>query len=73
MPLGTALGHALGWRLAFAVVGGVVLVFLALVVLFLPPVQHLVPLATGEIADASLRQDRTVPAIVIVCDRPSRS
>jgi predicted MFS family arabinose efflux permease len=66
VPLGTALGHALGWRLAFAVVGGVVLVFLALVVLFLPPVQHLVPLATGEIL-VPARQDRTVPAIVIVC------
>jgi DHA1 family inner membrane transport protein len=66
VPLGTALGHALGWRLAFAVVGGVVLVFLALVVLFLPPVQHLVPLATGEILIPA-RHDRTVPAIVIVC------
>jgi predicted MFS family arabinose efflux permease len=66
VPLGTALGHALGWRLAFATVGGVVLVFLALVVLFLPPVQHLVPLATGEIL-VPARHDRTVPAIVIVC------
>ena len=66
VPLGTALGHALGWRLAFAVVGGVVLVFLALVVLFLPPVQHLVPLATGEIL-VPARHDRTIPAIVIVC------
>ncbi|MEO8262402.1 MAG: MFS transporter [Pseudolysinimonas sp.] len=66
VPLGTALGHALGWRLAFAAVGGIVLVFLLLVVLFLPPVQHLVPLATGEIL-VPARQDRTVPAIVIVC------
>lgn len=66
VPLGTALGHALGWRLAFAVVGGVVLVFTALVVLFLPPVQHLVPLATGEIM-LPARHDRTIPAIVIVC------
>lgn len=66
VPLGTALGHALGWRLAFATVGGVVLLFLALVVLFLPPVQHLVPLATGEIL-VPARQDRTIPAIVIVC------
>jgi predicted MFS family arabinose efflux permease len=66
VPLGTALGHALGWRLAFAVVGGVVLLFLALVVLFLPPVQHLVPLATGEIL-VPARQDRTIPSIAIVC------
>jgi predicted MFS family arabinose efflux permease len=66
VPLGTALGHALGWRLAFAAVGGIVLVFLALVVIFLPPVQHLVPLATGEIL-VPARKDRTIPAIVIVC------
>lgn len=66
VPFGTALGHALGWRLAFAAVGGIVLVFLALVVLFLPPVQHLVPLATGEIL-VPARHDRTIPSIVIVC------
>jgi predicted MFS family arabinose efflux permease len=66
VPLGTALGHALGWRLAFAVVGGVVLAFLALVVIFLPPVQHLVPLATGEVL-VPARHDRTIPGIVIVC------
>jgi predicted MFS family arabinose efflux permease len=66
VPFGTALGHALGWRLAFAVVGGIVLVFLALVVIFLPPVQHLIPLATGEIL-VPARHDRTVPGIVIVC------
>lgn len=66
VPLGTALGHALGWRLAFAVVGLIVLVFLALVVIFLPPVQHLVPLATGEIL-VPARKDRTIPAVMIVC------
>lgn len=66
IPVGTALGHALGWRLAFAAVGGIVLIFLLLVVLFLPPVQHLVPLATGEIL-VPVRHDRTIPAIVIVC------
>ncbi|MFC5503060.1 MFS transporter [Lysinimonas soli] len=65
VPFGTALGHALGWRLAFAVMGGVVLVFLLLVVLALPHVSHLVTLKTGEIA-LPLRQDRTVPAVVIV-------
>lgn len=65
VPLGTALGHALGWRMGFAVMGAVVLVFLALVVAFLPPVAHIVPLATGEIA-LPMRHDRTVPAVVIV-------
>lgn len=66
VPVGTALGNALGWRLAFAVMAGVVLVFLLLVVLALPPVSHHVPLATGEIA-VPLHRDRTLPAIVIVC------
>ena len=66
VPLGTALGHAVGWRLAFATVGGVVLVFMTLVILFLPPVQHLVPLATGEIL-VPARHDRTIPAIAIIC------
>ncbi len=65
VPIGTALGHALGWRLAFAVMAGVVLVFLVLVVFLLPPVSHIVPLATGEIA-VPLRRDRTLPAVVIV-------
>lgn len=66
VPVGTALGHALGWRLAFATMGVVVLVLLLLVVVALPHVEHLVPLSTGEIA-VPLRRDRTVPAIVIVC------
>jgi len=65
VPLGTALGHAVGWRLAFAAMAGVVLLLLVLVVLALPPVSHLVPLSTGEIAIPA-RLDRTVPALVIV-------
>jgi predicted MFS family arabinose efflux permease len=66
VPFGTALGHALGWRLAFAVMGAVVLVFLLLVVIFLPHVAHIVPLATGEIP-LPLRRDKTVPLMVVVC------
>ncbi|QEO09335.1 MFS transporter [Protaetiibacter larvae] len=66
VPLGSALGHALDWRLAFAVMAGVVVLFMLLVVLFLPPVSHLVTLATGEIA-LPVRKDRSVPAVVIVC------
>ncbi len=65
VPFGTALGHALGWRLAFAVMGAVVLVFLVLVVIALPPVAHIVPLTTGEIP-LPLRRDKTVPLVVIV-------
>lgn len=65
VPLGTALGHAFGWRVGFLVLAGVILVFLALTVVALPPVSHKVPLATGEIP-LPLRHDNTVPAVVIV-------
>ncbi|HEU0207272.1 MAG TPA: MFS transporter [Pseudolysinimonas sp.] len=65
VPLGTALGHALGWRLSFAVTAGVILLMMILVALALPPVSHLVPLATGEIAIPA-RRDRTLPALLIV-------
>jgi DHA1 family inner membrane transport protein len=65
VPVGTALGHALGWRLAFAVTGGVIVLFLVLVVVALPPVSHRVELATGEIS-LPARRDPTLPAIVII-------
>jgi predicted MFS family arabinose efflux permease len=66
VPLGTFLGHALGWRLAFAAMAIVVVVFMVFVVVYLPPVSHLVPLATGEIAIPT-RKDRSLPAVLIVC------
>lgn len=66
VPLGTFLGHALGWRLAFAAMALVVVVFMVFVVVYLPPVSHLVTLATGEIA-VPTRKDRSLPAVVIVC------
>jgi len=66
VPLGTALGHALGWQVAFFIMAGVVLVFTALVVLFLPPVEHLHTLTTGEIG-LPARKDRTIPAVVAAC------
>lgn len=65
VPLGTALGHALGWRLAFAVMAGIVLLLLILVVFALPPVAHIVPLTTGEIA-VPVRRDKTIPALIVV-------
>jgi predicted MFS family arabinose efflux permease len=66
VPLGTFLGHALGWRLAFGAMAAVVVVFMVFVIVYLPPVSHLVPLATGEIAIPA-RKDRSLPAVVIVC------
>ncbi|MGX5697084.1 MFS transporter [Agromyces soli] len=65
VPLGTALGQAFGWRLAFALVGVLALVGAVLVQRFLPPVRH----HAGE-TDAPplrLRSDRTFVAVVVVC------
>ncbi|MCC6270680.1 MAG: MFS transporter [Microbacteriaceae bacterium] len=66
VPAGTALGHALGWRLAFTVVGIVVLGLAALVVFFLPAVNHHQPLATGEIR-LPLRKDPSWGGVILVC------
>ncbi|AYF97456.1 MFS transporter [Protaetiibacter intestinalis] len=66
VPLGTFLGHALGWRFAFAAMAAVVLVFMVFVIVYLPPVSHLVPLATGEIP-LPAHKDRSLPAVLIVC------
>lgn len=64
VPLGTAIGHAVGWRLAFVVIAGVILVFTALAVKFLPPVEHRQQLATGEIP-LPLHRDGTMAAVVL--------
>lgn len=66
VPLGTALGHVLGWRLAFAGIAAIILVLVFMAIRFLPPVQHIEELKTGEIA-LPLRKDRTIPGVVIIC------
>lgn len=66
VPAGTALGHALGWRLAFTVVGIAVLVLAVLVLAFLPKVNHHQPLKTGEIR-LPLRNDRSWGGVILVC------
>jgi multidrug resistance protein len=66
VPVGTLLGHALGWRLAFVAIAIVVLVLMVLIIRFLPPIQHLEKLATGEIP-LPMRKDRSVPGVIIVC------
>jgi len=38
VPAGTAVGHAVGWRLAFVIIGALVLLLALLVIRFLPPV-----------------------------------
>lgn len=66
IPVGTAVGHALGWRLAFVVIAAVLLVLTFVTMRTLPAVQHLVAPTTGEIA-VPLRRDRSVPGVVIIC------
>ncbi|MCU1413289.1 MAG: transporter [Microbacteriaceae bacterium] len=66
VPVGTALGHALGWRLAFASIAVVMVVLAILVVRFLPAVEHRVSLSTGEIP-LPARRDRTLPGVIVVC------
>ncbi|HET6825631.1 MAG TPA: MFS transporter [Amnibacterium sp.] len=66
VPLGTAIGHALGWRAAFLLIGAIVLVLALVVVVFLPPVQHRQPLATGEIP-LPVRDDRSMRPVVLLC------
>jgi predicted MFS family arabinose efflux permease len=66
VPVGTALGHSLGWRAAFAIIAGVVVLLAIAVVKFLPPVNHHVTLATGEIA-LPMRKDATLRGVIVVC------
>lgn len=66
VPTGTALGHALGWRPAFTVVGVVILVLAVLVVKFLPAVDHIEHPKTGEIP-LPMRKDPSVLGVVLIC------
>ncbi|MCJ1687915.1 MFS transporter [Rathayibacter sp. VKM Ac-2927] len=66
VPVGTALGHAFGWRPTFAILGAIVLLLALLVVKFLPAVDHSIPLRTGEIR-LPARKDRSLPRIIGVC------
>lgn len=65
VPIGTALGHAVGWRLAFVVMAVAVAVLLVLVVVFLPPVRHQLDLRTGEIPIPARKDPTIVPAFAI--------
>jgi predicted MFS family arabinose efflux permease len=66
VPVGTAIGHALGWRTAFVIIAGVIVVLTIAVIKFLPSVNHHVPLATGEIA-LPMRKDATLRGVIVVC------
>lgn len=66
VPVGTAIGHLVGWRLAFVALAFIMVILAIMTVRFLPPVQHLDPLKTGEIA-LPLRKDKTIPIIIVIC------
>ncbi len=65
VPLGTAIGHAVGWRLAFGSIAVIVIILTMVTAKLLPAVSHGVQLSTGEIA-IPMRKDRTVPAVIAV-------
>lgn len=66
VPVGTALGHSLGWRLAFIAIAVAMAVLAGLVLRLLPAVDHSVPVRTGEIP-LPTRRDPTIRGVLVVC------
>ncbi|MEY2848446.1 MAG: hypothetical protein RI885_1111 [Actinomycetota bacterium] len=66
VPVGTAIGTAFDWRVAFASIGVSIVVIGLLIARFLPPVEHLVTLATGEIP-VPARKDPTLVPVLVLC------
>lgn len=66
VPMGAVIGHAVGWRMSFIVMAGLIVAFAVLAALFLPPVDHRVRLATGEVP-VVLRKDPTLPIMFMLC------
>ncbi|SFR91810.1 Predicted arabinose efflux permease, MFS family [Agromyces sp. CF514] len=65
VPLGTALGQALGWRIAFAAMGVLTLLGALLVWRFLPPVRH--HAGEADAAPVRVRKDPTFVPVIVVC------
>lgn len=66
VPVGTALGHALGWRSAFFIIAGIVVVLAVVVIRYLPAVDHRVTLKTGEIA-IPVAKDKSFAPVLLLC------
>ncbi len=66
VPVGTAIGNALGWRAAFTIIGVVVLTLALVIVKFLPPVNHHVERRAGE-ERVPLRRDPSFQAVILLC------
>ncbi len=65
LPLGTLLGAAVGWRVSFAVIAGLVVVIAALIIAVLPPVEHRVADAPRRARFSALRDATFVPVMVL--------
>jgi predicted MFS family arabinose efflux permease len=65
VPVGTAIGNAVGWRAAFALLGVVVAVLALIILRFLPPVSHHVERRAGE-AYVPLRRDPSFPGVLLL-------
>jgi predicted MFS family arabinose efflux permease len=66
VPVGTALGHALGWRFAFGAIAAIVVLLALAVLKYLPPVDHHVPVKTGEIR-LPMHKDRSIRGVLLLC------
>lgn len=66
VPLGTALGHEFGWRVAFGGIAALTLLGAALVWWLLPGVEHRHAPAEGT-EHVSVRRDPTLWPVLIVC------
>jgi predicted MFS family arabinose efflux permease len=66
VPVGTALGHMLGWRAAFAIIAAIVVLISVVVVKYLPPVNHHVVPKKGEVLQP-LHKDHSLRGVIIVC------
>ncbi|HWH97087.1 MAG TPA: MFS transporter, partial [Pseudolysinimonas sp.] len=70
VPLTAAIGHAVGWRWAFATMAALVLVFAVLTLILLPALNHQVPkrqvLTTDTGSIVAVKRDRSISAVAIV-------
>lgn len=80
VPLGTALGNAVGWRVSFAILGVLTIVGAAFIYRLLPRVDHLtadsvigtptgsITVLTDELRASHVpRRDQSVSAVVFIC------
>lgn len=66
VPVGTALGHVLGWRAAFVILAVVVVLLAFVAMKYVPPVNHHLPETPGE-KKLPLHRDRSLLGVIVVC------